>query len=75
MDTDLNTVHVFKTDIRKMDTGCAMYHKLNDHKDIQQWSIDHDDIDCVLRVVSETLQPEAIITLISDFGHKCQELV
>lgn len=75
MDTDLNTIHIFKTNIGKMDTGCAMYQKLNDHQDIQQWSIDHDDIDCVLRIVSETLQPKQIITLISEFGHKCQELI
>lgn len=75
MDTDLNAVHIFKTNIGKIDTGCTMYQKLNDHKDIQQWSIDHDDIDCVLRIVSETLQPKAIITLINEFGHKCQELI
>ncbi|MRX39055.1 hypothetical protein GJU43_07190 [Flavobacterium sp. LC2016-23] len=75
METDLNTIHVFKTNIGKIDTGCPMYQKLNDHKDIQQWSIDHDDIDCVLRIVSETLQPKQIITLIREFGHKCQELI
>ncbi|RUT71252.1 hypothetical protein D0817_05050 [Flavobacterium cupreum] len=75
MDIDLNTVHIFKTNIGKIDTGCAMYHELNNHDAIRQWSIDHEDIDCVLRVVSESLQPNQIITLISEFGHQCRELI
>jgi len=75
METNLNTIHVFKTNITQLDPACEMQQTLDNHLDIQQWSIDHEDIDCVLRVVSDKLQPENIITIINDFGHQCQELI
>ncbi|MBS7254559.1 hypothetical protein [Flavobacterium branchiicola] len=74
METDLNTIHIFKTNISAIDSNCAAHSALNNHEEIQQWSIDCEDIDCVLRVVSEQLKPEEIITLISDLGFECQEL-
>ena len=74
MEPNLNTIHIFKTNIKKIEPGCIMHETLDNHTAIQQWSIDHEDVDCVLRVVSETLQPKAIITIINDLGHECQEL-
>jgi hypothetical protein len=74
METDLNTIHVFKTNITTVDPACPLRKTLDDHSDIQQWSIDHEDVDCVLRVVSSVLKPETIIGMINEFGHECQEL-
>ncbi|MFG4003844.1 hypothetical protein ACHRV1_04805 [Flavobacterium aquidurense] len=74
METDLNTIHVFKTNIATVDPNCQLRKTLDGHQDIKQWSIDHEDVDCVLRVVSDVLQPETIIGMINDFGHECQEL-
>ncbi|WP_026728175.1 hypothetical protein [Flavobacterium denitrificans] len=74
METDLNTIHVFKTNIGTIEPNSIAYQILNGHPEIVQWSIDCEDVDCVLRVVSETLKPEEIIKLIRDFGHACQEL-
>lgn len=74
METNLNTIHIFKTNIGEVNPNCQVREMLTNHSDIQQWSIDSEDVDCVLRVVSETLKPEAIITIIRDFGHECQEL-
>lgn len=74
METNLNTIHVFKTNITQLDPTCAMHQTLNKHLDIQQWSVDCDDVDCVLRVVSDKLKPENIITIITNLGHQCQEL-
>lgn len=74
METDLNTIHIFKTNISAIDSNCAAHYALNNREDIQQWSIDCEDIDCVLRVVSEQLKPEEIITIISSLGFECQEL-
>ena len=51
METDLNTIHVFKTNIATVDPNCQLRKTLDDHQDIKQWSIDHEDVDCVLRVV------------------------
>lgn len=74
METNLNAIHIFKTNIGAIDPNCALHETLNNHLDIQQWSIDCDDVDRVLRVVSETLKPEAIIGIVKKFGHQCQEL-
>ncbi|WP_428228676.1 hypothetical protein [Flavobacterium sp.] len=74
METDLNTIHIFKTNITTADPACPMRKTLDDHQDIQEWSIDHEDVDCVLRVVSNVLKPETIMGMITEFGHECQEL-
>lgn len=65
---------IFKTDIGKLCTNCEVHKALNAHAEIQQWSIDYQDVDCVLRVLSYTLSPQTIIALISSMGHKCAEL-
>jgi hypothetical protein len=75
METDLQKIHIFKTDIAKIDSNCPMQQTLTNHSDIQEWSIDCEDVDRVLRVVSEKLNPDAIISLVTDFGHECQELL
>ncbi|MCD0471451.1 hypothetical protein [Flavobacterium sp. JAS] len=74
METNLNRIHIFKTNIKQINPDCDMHRTLDNHSDIQQWSIDHEDVDCVLRVVSDVLKPDAIIEMINEFGHECQEL-
>jgi hypothetical protein len=75
METDLLKIHIFKTDIAKIDSNCPMQQTLDNHSDILQWSVDCEDVDRVLRVVSEKLKPNAIISLVTEFGHECQELL
>jgi len=75
METDLQKIHIFKTDITRIDANCPMQQTLTNHTDIQQWSVDCEDVDRVLRVVSEKLNPTAIISLVTEFGHECQELL
>lgn len=74
METNLNTIHIFKTNITTIAPNCLAQIALDSHEEIQQWSIDCEDVDCVLRVVSQTMQPEAIISIITRIGHDCQEL-
>jgi hypothetical protein len=74
METNLQKIHIFKTDIEKIDPTCVVHKTLDNHLDIQQWSVDCEDVDCVLRVVSEKLKPEVIINIINELGHECQEL-
>lgn len=74
MEIQSDNLHIFKTDIGKLCTNCEVHKALDAHNEIQQWSIDAEDSDCVLRVVSSTLAPQAIIRLINGLGHKCTEL-
>ncbi|KFF15831.1 hypothetical protein [Flavobacterium hydatis] len=74
METDLDKIYIFKTNIEQLRTDCEVTKTLNNHVDILQWSVDTDDVDYVLRIVSETLKVETIINIINDLGHECQEL-
>lgn len=74
MENNLNSIHIFKTNIKELTLSSFIYQLLTNHSDIQKWSIDLEDIDCVLRVVSETLKSEEIIKLIKATGYECQEL-
>jgi len=47
---------------------------LSSHAGIEQWSIDTEDEDCVLRIISYTLTHQYIINLIQQHGYQCCEL-
>ncbi|MCV9933121.1 hypothetical protein OIU80_12580 [Flavobacterium sp. LS1R47] len=74
METDLDKIYIFKTNIEQLCTDCEVTKTLNNHADILQWSVDTDDVDYVLRIVSESLTAKTIINIINDLGHECQEL-
>ena len=74
MDILSDHLHIFKTDIGKLCTNCEVHKILDSYSAIEQWSIDTDDEDCVMRIVSPTLTSQAIISMINDLGHKCAEL-
>ena len=65
---------IFKTDIADICPNCEVYKALNKHADVQQWNIDTDDADHVLRIESATLSSDEIINIINTLGHECREL-
>lgn len=71
---NLTHIQVFKTNIRTMDDKQRVGIVIGLHPAVNEWSVDCDDIDCVLRVVSYTLSAEEIIQLINKAGFECQEL-
>lgn len=74
MITDLNSILVFKTNIKTLKAKKKVLGLLNTYDSIEQSSIDLDDIDRVLRIVSGTLTPEQIISIIRASGFECSEL-
>ncbi|HLA56296.1 MAG TPA: hypothetical protein VK623_09360 [Flavobacterium sp.] len=65
---------IFRTNITALCKNCEMHKTLQSHTGIQQWNIDHEDVDCVLRIVSDSLSPQNIITIINRYGFDCSEL-
>lgn len=65
---------LFKTDIKSEDCKAKLQAILNGYEGIEQWNVALDDQDCVLRVVSHTLNHQQIIELITNHGHFCCEL-
>lgn len=74
MDANLNNILVFATNIQTESEEQKIAVLLNENTSIQQWSIDQEDIDCVLRIVSDTLSAEQLIEMINNFDFECTEL-
>ena len=67
-------IHVFKTNIQNEIDKILISELLDSHHLIERWNLDLEDIDCVLRVVSGSIQPNEIIQMITNNGFQCQEL-
>jgi len=74
MATDLNKILIFKTNIQTEADKQRIQCLLEEHDAIQQSNIDLYDVDCVLRVVSDTLSSEQVIEVITGNGFECTEL-
>ena len=74
MKTDLNNILIFKTNIQTEGDKQRIQSTLDADDTIQQWNIDLHDIDCVLRIVSDSLTTEQIIKVIKHSGFECAEL-
>jgi hypothetical protein len=74
MKTDLSNILIFKTNIQTEVDKQRIQSTLDAHDTIQQWNVDLHDVDCVLRIVSDTLTPEQIIKVIQRNGFECAEL-
>jgi tRNA G26 N,N-dimethylase Trm1 len=73
-DTLFSEVLVFKTNVSSHDDVEKVGRVLASETNITRWNIDRDDIDKVLRIECEQLQPEAVIKLLRDAGFACEEL-
>jgi len=70
----LQNILIFATNIRTETDKKNISVVLNKNPAIQQWNIDQEDVDCVLRIVSETLSEKEIIKLIESQDFKCTTL-
>ena len=70
----MNNVLVFKTNIQTKDDHDKVKALLDQHNGIEEWSVDTEDIDCVLRIVSETISSMQIIEQVTAIGYACSEL-
>lgn len=72
---NLDHILVFKTNISCEEEKQLLHTIFDTHSDIESWSIDMEDKDCVLRVVSYTLSYNQIIKIINHHGYECYELI
>lgn len=71
MHQDLNNILIFATNVRNDQDKLRASILLNQQTAIQKWSIDQEDIDCVLRIESDTLQAHQIISLFEKQSFTC----
>ena len=65
---------LFKTNIQTIFDKQRIQGCFDNNEQINQWNIDLQDVDCVLRIVSETLTTAEIISAVEQMGFDCTEL-
>jgi tRNA G26 N,N-dimethylase Trm1 len=73
-DSLFSEVLVFKTNILSDGDVEKIGRVLASESNITRWNIDRNDIDKVLRIECDQLQPKVIIKLLRDAGFECEEL-
>ena len=74
MENTLQNILIFATNIRTETDRQNISRILNKNPAIQQWNIDLEDVDSVLRIVSEILSEEEIISIIENQDFRCAPL-
>ncbi len=72
--TNPDQIYILKTNIDALCGNCPLYKALDQHSEISHWTIDLEDFDKVLRVVSATLSAASVINIVRASGFKCEEL-
>ena len=71
MEDQIENISVFATNIKTETDKQEISNLLDQHSEIQQWNIDQEDVDCVLRIVSQTLSEKQIIKLVDQHHFEC----
>ena len=74
MKHNIEEILLFKTNIASPADKHVLKTAFDLHPHIRHWSIDLDDTDHVLRVVSPVLSHETIIDMVTKHGYNCEEL-
>ena len=74
MTIDLSNIFIFKTNIQTEFDKLRIKNVLDASQKVLKWNIDMDDADRVLRIVSDSLRPEQIISVLEYVGFECSEL-
>ena len=64
MTIDISNILIFKTNIQTEFDKLRIKNVLDASQRVLKWSIDMEDVDHVLRVVSDSLSPEQIISVL-----------
>lgn len=71
---ELTHILIFKTNIKTEEDKTLLLEFFSTNKSVVECSIDCEDIDCVMRVVSYELSSGEIIKLVKQKGFRCEEL-
>lgn len=72
---DFCNILLFKTNISGEADKASVCAMLGNTPGVEKWSVDIEDEDCVLRVISHTLRHAQIIELVTHHGYNCCELL
>ena len=72
---DFDHILLFKTNCVTAADKSALQLLLGKLDGIEEWSLDQEDCDCVLRVISCTLNRNCVTELLTCNGYECCELI
>ncbi len=72
--TDINKILVFKSTIKTEGDKLKVALVLDSLPQINRWTVDCDDCDCVLRIEADGILEEQIIEIVQQLGFDCEEL-
>lgn len=70
----MENILILKTNVKKPKQVVSLQSLFSKHSEIEQWSIDLEDVDSVLRIVSKTLTYTKVIHLLKQLGYFSCEL-
>lgn len=70
----LSNVFVFSTNVTSDSDLNRLAEILNASPGVHRWNLDRQDVDNVLRIIGDNLQPDHVITLLGSHGLQCKEL-
>lgn len=71
---DQLSILIFKTNLKEQSDLVKVEPALVALKEIVRWTVDHEDIDKVLRVETTVNEPQQIIHRLQHLGFHCEEL-
>jgi hypothetical protein len=72
--TDINEILVFKTNIKTDEDKQKVAKVLDALSQINRWTVDFEDCDCVLRIETEGISEQQIIETVQRAKFECEEL-
>lgn len=72
--TNINEILVFKTTIKTDEDKQKVAFVLDSLLQINRWTVDCDDCDCVLRIEADGILENQIIEIVQQLGFGCEEL-
>jgi hypothetical protein len=72
---DFDHILLFKTNCVTAEDKLALQSLLKKQDGIEEWNLDQEDCDCVLRIITYTVNYNCIIKLLNHNGYECCELI
>ena len=70
----MNHILIYKTNIQNEHDFHQIKDVMNNHPFVEKWSVDTEDVDNILRVVSSKNCEKDIMKSINEIGYECTEL-
>ncbi len=70
----MTDIHIFKTNIESAE-DLKTVARLMDSIGVSEWNVDTEDVDCVLRIVTNRLSEEQLLDFVTNAGFQCSELI